>query len=189
MSLTNMRSLTVRRLDIHVCVCACIHIYIYIWYPPPPFRGLGFRSLLGQRARKRSTVPMFSAQNSKNAVLSQKKQSFRPKRAKMLYCPKKPKKQQFRNLGRQVAWRSTNFGFLVFLGQYSIFAPFASKRFVFFGQYSTFEAWECKNAVLSQKNQKNQSLETSRPWRSPRSPNFGFFGFFGTVQHFLHFLP
>ena len=32
------------------------------------------------------------------------------------------------------------------------FALFAVKHWFFLGQYSTLESWDCKNAVLSQKN-------------------------------------
>ena len=96
------------------------------------FRGLGLQ--------KRCTVPQ------KPIFLSQNKQKCRT-------VPKKPKKKQ--SLETPRPWRSPrspNFGFFGFLGQYSIFALFALKRLVFLGQYSIFEAWDCKNAVLSQKN-------------------------------------
>ena len=70
-----------------------------------------------------------------------------------LYSPRKPKKTKFRDLGPQMAWRSTSFGFFGFLGQYSNFALFALTTLVFLGQYSAVEAWGCKNAVLSQRNE------------------------------------
>ena len=43
--------------------------------------------------------------------------------------------------------------FLVFLGQYSIFAVFGLKTLVFLGQYNVFAVPGLESAVLSQKNQ------------------------------------
>ena len=113
---------------IHIYISTYTYIYIYIYMVPPPpicphfflsgamvgFRGLGFRSLLGQRARKRSTVPMFSAhQKSQNTVVPKKPIFLSQNKQKCCTVPKNQEKK-FRDLGRRMAWRSTNFVFFCF---------------------------------------------------------------------------
>ena len=64
---------------------------------------------------------------------------FKAKSAKMLYCPKKPKKKKpkFGDLGLPPGPGGLQtLVFLVFLGQYGIFACFCLKRLFVLGQYS-----------------------------------------------------
>ena len=103
------------------------------------------------------TVQHFCKKINKNTVLSQKNQSFF---AKVLYCPKKTKKNQsFQVLGPRRATKMEKIGFFGFFGTVQ---HFCKKRLVFLGQYSTFARkltktlycpkktnLFCKSAVLS----------------------------------------
>ena len=68
--------------------------------------------------------------------LPQKSNLFRAKSAKMLYCPKKTKKNQsLESLGSSRAWRSANFGFF---GTVQHFCSFWLKSIGFFGTVRHF---------------------------------------------------
>ena len=101
------------------------------------------------------TVQRFCSPRPRKCCTVPKKPIFlRPKVQKCCTVPKKPKKKQsLETLGSSRAWRSPNFGFLVFLGQYGIFACFCLKGLVFLGQCSVFAVPGLESAVLSQKNQ------------------------------------
>ena len=147
------------------------------WAPPGPggLTTLVFLVFLGQYGifacfgLKRlfffDSTAFLQSQASKVLYCPKKTNLFKAKSAKMLYSQKNPKNQSLETLGSSRAWRSPNFGFLGFLGQYGIFACFCLKRLVFLGQYlenAVLSQTKCKNAVLSQKNpkKKKQSLET-----------------------------
>ena len=123
---------------------------------------------------------------------------FRAKTAKMLYCPKKPKKKQSFETSRP--WRrpsSPNFGFFGFFWTVQHFCSVWLKNIGFFGTVRHFcsprppkcctvpkkpsflEHKGAKMLYCPKNTKKNQSLESLGSSRAWRSPNFGFFfGFF-----------
>ena len=125
----------------------------------------------------------------------------------MLYCPKKPKKPKFGDLGLLQGLEVSKICFFLdFLGQCGIFACFALKRLVFFGTVQRFcspRPRKCctvpkKPIFLRQKMQKCCTVP-----KKPKKPKLGdlgllrpgglqtlfCFGFFGTVQRFCSFVP
>ena len=88
---------------------------------------------------------------------------FKAKSAKMLYCPKKPKKPKFGDLGLLQGLEVSKLCFFwFFLGQYGIFACFCLKGLVFLGQCSVF-------ALLGLKHWYSRALSCSPPSEASKS--------------------
>ena len=136
------------------------------------------------------TVQHICKNINKNTVLSQKNQSFF---AKVLYCPKKTKKNN--SFQSSKSYRLQAFHKICFFWNST---ALLQKKIGFFGTVQHFCKKINKNTVLSQKNQsffakvlycpkktkKNQSFQVLGPRRATKMEKIGFFGFFGTVQHF-----
>ena len=167
------------------------------WAPPGPggLQTLFFLVFLGQygifacfglkRLVFLGQYSVFAVPGLESAVLSQKNQSFKAKSAKMLYCPKKTKKTKVqRPWAPPVPGGLQTLFFLVFLGQYGIFACFGLKRLFFFGtvqrfcsprprkcctvpKTNLFKAKSAKMLYCPKKTKKTKKTKVWRPWAPP----------------------
>ena len=140
--------------------------YICIYMVPPPYahtfplrcHGRVQRLRISKPPKAASTKALYCAnvlgpKMQNRCAVPKKPILLRENKQKCCAVPKERKKPKFRDLQALGGAQGLQTLFFGFFGTVQHFRTFCLKKIGFLGQYSTFEAWDCKNAVLSQKNQ------------------------------------